>query len=392
MNLFGLLFGARRVFVKQSDSAEMLNVCMKYAFHYSKMGNIEEKTYIECSYITALRIAARCAELGVVTELGEPRGLPSFLFRCRKRAGLLIGGLIAVAIMIISKNYVWDIRVIGYDGLDKKSVVSALSECGFYRGSSLSDFSADDVENLFLRRSEDIGWISVNIRGTVAYVEVLPKYTPPKSEPTSPANVVAAHDGMIVEMITYNGLRMVEMGQAVRKGDLLISGAYGEKTPGLHITRASGRVMAKTLRTFSVEIPLEYEQKVETGRIFCEKFIIFFGNEIKVFSNYRNLGTTCVKIIEEGEAAFFGSPIPISTRDEIYREYETVKFRRTESEAKSEALKKLAELIKSELGDAEILKRADTVSFTESSCIVECELVCIEDIAETLEFSASELK
>ena len=392
MNFFGLLFGSRRVFVRQSDSAAMLNVCMKYGFRYFKMGNIDEKTYIDCSYVTATRVLARCAERGIEAELGELRGVPSLFLRCRKRYGIFLGAVLAFFIVASSKNYVWDIRVSGYDGLDTERVVVALAECGFYKGSSLRDFSADEVENLFLRRSEDIGWISVNMRGTVAYVEVLPKYTPPESEPKNPANVVAAHDGVIVEMITYSGLRMVEMGQTVRAGELLISGAYGEKTPGLHITRASGRVMAKTFRTFSLEIPLEYEQKIETGRIFCEKFIIFFGNEIKVFSNYRNLGTTCVKIIEEGETSFFGSPVPISTRDEIYREYETVKLKRTEAEAKGEALKQLAALLESELGDVEILKRSDNIRFTESSCIIECEIICIEDIAKIAEFSASDVK
>ena len=392
MNIFGLLFGRRRIFSPSKDSAAMLNVCMKYGFRYSEMGNLGEKTYLDCSYLTASRIFARCAEIGVETELGELRGLPSLFLRCRKRYGLFLGAALALFVLISSRNYVWDIRVSGYDGLDTKDVVDALAQCGFYRGSSLRDFSADDVENLFLRQSDDIGWISVNIRGTVAYVEVLPKYTPPESVPKTPANVVAAHDGVIVEMITYSGLRMVEMGQTVRAGDLLISGAYGEKTPGLHITRAAGRVMAKTFRTFSVEIPLEYEQKIETGRVFCEKFIIFFGNEIKVFSNYRNLGATCVKIIEEGETSFLGSPIPIRTRDEIYKEYNTVKLKRTEKEAKAEASAKLAELLKNELGDAEVLKRVENVRFTESSCIIECEIVCVVDIAKTAEFSASDVK
>ena len=392
MNIFGTIFGTRRVFVPQNDSPSVLNVCMKYGFRYFKMGSLNDKIYFDCSYITASRISARCEEIGVKTEIGEPRGIPSLILRLRKRYGLILGGVLAVLIMISSKNYVWDIRVSGYEGLDTEAVVEELERCGFYQGSSLSNFSADELENLFLRRSDNIGWISVNMRGTVAYIEVLPKYTPPKSEPKSPANVVAAHDGVIVEMITYSGLRMVEMGQAVREGDLLISGAYGEKTPGLHITRASGRVMAKTFRTFSVEIPLEYEQKIETGRVFCEKFVIFFGNEIKVFSNYRNLGATCVKIIEESETSFFGSPVPMTIRDEIYREYNTVKLQRTENEAKLEALEKLNELIKNELGDAEILKRSENVRFTESSCILECEIVCIEDIARSAEFSAADVK
>ena len=86
-------------------------------------------------------------------------------------------------------------------------------------------------------------------------------------------------------MIVYNGVAEVKAGDEVTAGQLLISGVYGENAPGVVVTRASGYVKARTVRTFSVEIPFEYEEKIYTGAKKSEKFAIFFSNTIKVFIN-----------------------------------------------------------------------------------------------------------
>lgn len=387
MRLFSFIFGTKKVSVSEQNGAALLNICMKYRYSYYEMGSENGETYVVCSVSVAHRLQKKCLERKIEAKVGGLYGLPSVLLRFFSRAGLVTGLVCALLIIAASKNYVWDIRVTAPEGIDTGAVVDGLRECGFYRGSSLRDFSADAVENLFLRRSEDIGWISVNIKGTVAYVEVQKKITPPKSEKLSPANIVASFDGQITEMITYSGFRVAEVGENVREGQLLISGAYGEKTPGLHITRAAGKVLAKTFRTLNVEIPLEYEQKEETGRVFCEKFIIFFSNRIKVFSNYRNLGTTCDKIVEGKDFDFLGSPLPLCEQTETYIEYETVKKRYTPKEAESVALEELEKRVAA-LGAEQITDRRQSISFTEESCIITCELICIENIAKTVEFTA----
>ncbi|MBQ8387358.1 MAG: sporulation protein YqfD [Clostridia bacterium] len=389
MKLFARIFGCRRLSVAKEDGATLLNICMKYGFRYYEMGQDGEEVYLICPLHTASRVAFRCSELGVDCKLGEARGLPAAFHRYRKRWGLILGGLCAVFMIAHSQNFVWDIRVREMDGIDPEHIKAALAECGFEKGSDLRAFNADEVENLFLRKTPDVAWVSVNMKGTVAYVEATPKRVPEDDDaPTCPANVVAACDGVITEMITYSGLRMVEVGQPVREGQLLISGAYGEKTPGLHVTRAAGRVTAKTFRTLTVEIPLEYEEKVETGRTFSKKSIIFFGNSIKVFGNSGNLGSTCVKIIEDEILGFFGADLPVVLRTETEKEYTLELRQRSEHEARALALEGLEAQIKEQLGDAEILSRKNSFTVVNGVCRLECELVCLENIAKTVEFEA----
>ena len=388
MNLHATIFGYRRLSVSAADGPTLLNICMKYGFGYYKMGRDGERTYLICPLRTAARIKARCDEYSVECSMGELRGVPA-ASRYKTRAGLILGGILSVIMLMYSGNFVWDIRVRPMDGIDAPAIEAALADCGFQRGTDLRSFVADKTENLFLRTVPTVSWISINMKGTVAYVEATPKDSDGKEEkPTSPANVVAACDGVRTEMITYNGLRVVEIGDAVREGELLISGAYGEKTPGLHLTRASGRIMAKTFRTVSVEIPLEYEEKVETGRTFQKKSVIFFGNSIKVFGNSGNLGSTCDTIIEDRVLSFVGADLPVILRTETETEYTTVLRYRSELEAKALAIAELEKKISELLGESMILTKETNVTFVGGVCRIECSMTCIEDIGRTVEFSA----
>ena len=388
MRAFYFFLGSKRVSVQSAQGADLLNVCMKYGYPYYQMGERDGAVFIECSSLTAHRVCRKCREIGLYPKSEALLGAPELAKRFFSRLGLVFGFILAVNIFCASQNYLWDIRITQYGGVDEEKVIETLRDCGFFRGCSLRNFSPDAIENLFLRSTDEVGWISVNMKGTVAYVEVTRRDTRPEDGPKKPANVVAACDGVVLETLTYNGLRTVKVGEFVREGQLLISGAYGEKTPGLHVTRAAGRVMARTFRTVSVEIPLEYDEKVETGRTFSEKSLIFFGKEIKVFSNSGNLGASCDKIVSGEVCTFFGADIPIEIKTENYIEYETVKRTRDPAEAEALARAELKKQIDALSPETVVAQNVKTEISGEKLLLV-CELVCIENIAKTVEFTVN---
>lgn len=388
MRAFYFFLGSKRVSVPSAQGANLLNVCMKYGYPYYQMGEKDGFVFIECSSLTAHRVCRKCREIGLYPKSEALLGAPELAKRFFSRLGLVFGFILAVNIFCASQNYLWDIRITQYGGVDEEKVMGTLRDCGFFRGCSIRDFTPDALENLFLRSTDEVGWISVNMKGTVAYVEVTRRDTRPEDKPKKPANVVAACDGVVVETLTYNGLRTVKVGEFVREGQLLISGAYGEKTPGLHVTRAAGRVMARTFRTLSIEIPLEYDEKVVTGRIFSKKSLIFFGKEIKVFSNSGNLGASCDKIVSGEVCTFLGADIPIEIKTENYIEYETVKKTRDRAEAETLANAELERRI-AELSLETVVAKNVRAELSRGRLVLVCELVCIEDIAKTVEFTAN---
>ncbi len=390
MKLYYRLLGYRRVTFSISDAADLLNLCMKYGYPYRDMQVESDSVSFVCTLHTAEQLRDRASVRDISVSLSEPQGLPSLIYRYKRRPGLWLGTVAAIIIVMLSGRVVWDIRVTGNEELSAAEIESVLADCGFSRGSIIDNFNADLTEAHAQLACDKLAWISVNMKGTVAYVEVrekLPVDDEPK--PSSPANVVAAQSGRVLEVMAYDGLAMVKAGDEVKAGDLLISGSYGEHTPGLRVTRAAGYVKARTVRSFSVEIQYDHEQKVPTGRKNQEIYIIFFGNPIKVFINSGNLGATCDKIKGEREFDFFGAKLPLSFVTQTEIEYKTVTARYSESEAAALAEEKLSQLLAKELYGATVISKNIIGLAKEESYLLTCEVICVEDIAITQEFEYS---
>ena len=387
MKLYYRIFGYCTVSAEMSCAADLLNVCMKYRYVYRDMKVTDNGISLVCTLHTASRLKARAEQIGIKIEISKPRGIPSLAWKYRNRAGLWLGLAAAVAIVWSSGRFVWDISVTGNESLTSREIEEVLSSCGFSRGSAIAEFNADLTEARAQLACDKLAWISVNVKGTVAYVEVREKLPIDQTPvPSSPANVVAAQSGKVIEIIAYNGLAMVKAGDEVKAGDLLISGVYGEHTPGIRVTRASGFVKARTVRTFSVEIPYEHIEKVYTGNKNQEKYLNFFQKSLKVFVNSRNLGATCDKIYREEEFSFFGTRLPVSITTVTELEYREVYSMYTEQQACALAEERLAVLLSTELEGAEIISRITMGLAGESSYILSCEVICIEDISLTQEF------
>ena len=274
--------------------------------------------------------------------------------------------------------------------MSASEIKAELAACGFGVGSYLPHVDTDVLENRFLLSSERISWISVYVEGTVARVQVVERVDPPKEEAKHPANLIAKCDGQIEYLRLYRGESVVHVGQAVRKGDLLVGGVYDSQTVGCRFTRAAGSVMARTEHSIRVEIPLAYTEKhythTENGGIWLN----FFQNSVKIFKNTGNGMGECDIIESVKNFSGLGQyAIPVSLTVEQRRYYEEVSATRTEAQALEMAYAELAREIEA-LGDVQLLRKEITTSISEDALILECTVLCLEDIAEQVEFEASE--
>ena len=386
----GWLIGYRCLRIPRSCAETFMNLCMRYGFVYSnfKISKDGESAELICSIYTSRRVEVACGYCGIPIERVYTRGLPHILYLRRKRVGILIGAVLSVALLIASQSVLWSVEVVGNERLEEREVIELLGSCGLRVGGKLSDLDIDSVENRAILNSDDISWLSINMSGTVARVEIRERIdTEVGDKRKDPANVVARLDGQIVGIEVYSGFLCVSDGDYVRAGQLLVSGLYDSAHSAYRYTRASARIFAKTLHTFTVEIPLEREVKVYIGGEKEKKTLNFFGKSIKLFGNSGNVGESCDIINYEYSFDPFGlGALPISVSVQRVCPYIYERQTLDPAEAEELAYYELWARIEAELPDAQLLKKSISVSLTESSYILNCTVVCIEDIAKILEF------
>lgn len=388
MNPILWLLGYRTLGTDAAHAAALLNLCLEQSAGYSGFAALPDGgVRFSCTLPTAHRLCRLGGARGIPVTVLRSGGLPMQLWARRRRAGLMLGTLCALALMVLSGRYVWDVRVTGNREMTAAEVKQELAECGFGVGSYLPDFSAGELENRVLLRSDRLAWISVNISGTVAEVQVVERVARPQEEPAKPANLVAARDGQIELIELFRGDCVVSIGQAVRAGELLVSGIYDSQTVGFRYTRAAGRILARTEHSYRIEIPLSYIEKRYTGSAQGDICLNFFQNSLKIYKSTGNDRGPCDIIETVNSLAGFGlHNLPFSVTSQTLRYYEEVPARRTPEAALELAYEQLARELGGLSDDTQLLRKDIRTTLTDDALILDCTVLCIENIAVQSEF------
>ena len=372
------------------DGARLLNLFMEYGIVYRGFEAIDgERIRFRLSSISSVMLTRLCRKRKISIKKVESRGIPPILYKHRKRVGLLIGAVIAAILLCVYDGYIWDITVSGNESVTYSEVVAALEDKGLAIGTAISGLNVDRIKTAVMVDEERISWMAINVVGTVAHVQIRERTDPKAETPTMPANIVASCDGVIERVEVFRGSATVISGQAVSRGDILISGIRDLKTGGFSVTRAAGSVFAVTEHSFRVEVPYSYTQKNYEKAKNSEISIIFFGKEIKVLKINGNKGEFCDTIDRVDMLSMpKGARLPVGIKKSVDLAYTLTESRYDEKEAMEIAYYRLERMIASALPDAELLKKQIEVEQNEDAYILICTVKCIENIAETVEFEA----
>ncbi len=373
------LLGGARLTVSEGNAPELLSLCLEMKLPVSKTAIDGGKLTVETPYGAARKLARRLAAADIPFA-ERCFGLPFFLLAYRKRPGIFIGLALAFTIIFLSGSVVWDIRISGNTNVDTATVKRELAAAGFDLGSSVKT-DVDRVSNSLLARSDKISWLSINMSGTVAYVQIREEAHFAQKD-NSPCNLVALRDGTVERIESSCGTVCVEVGQSVKKGEILVSGVRGGKLGNYTLVQASGEIFAITSREFSVEVPLKYEAQIPFSSENDQKYIKFFSKKIFFSKNSRKNTSECVTIyMEDNLSPLYLPPLPFGVVTELITKYETVTKTRTAQEASDIAFAQLYRQMQNELSDSDLLSKTIRCEMTEESVRLICTAVCSENIA-----------
>ena len=263
------------------------------------------------------------------------RGLPFWQQKLCRRKGLALGGAVFCLLLWFLSGRFWIITVSGNEELPQSLLLSAAQEEGLFSGVARDSIDEKVLAAALMERFPEIGWVSVNTRNCQAEIcleEGVPK--PEDQSGETPANILAAADGQILSIDAFDGVAMVKAGDTVVEGQVLISGIREDQLGVNHAIHARGRVEARTRRSFTAEIPLEYTETVETGETLIRRSLTAFGLTFPLTLQREPEGLWR-REDNRYTASLLGTPLPLWVQEETWLACRQEKRQLTREEAET---------------------------------------------------------
>ena len=358
---------------------------------------LEDKVRFKASVFVAEKITELAREACISVEIVERKGLPFIFSKYRKRWGLISGLFFGLFLMFYSQLFVWKLDIEGNVNMSDAEIERALSECGISVGSFIPDIDVAYKANELLINCEGLSSAAISIKGTHLTLSVLERTPIPEIVDTGGFfNVIATDDGIILDVDAADGAPQVKEGDAVFKGELLISCFLEGRNGSLHPTHARGNVYAAVKKHIVCEIPFSRITKNYTGEVEKKRVYQILGREFHLFSSPKTDFEYFDAISSERKLKLFGFiELPIKEIRIVYNEYipekELITASLGELFAKEELSSRLAEL------ECEVLSCETEFSVDEKNgkCVLTADAVIKQNIAkevplEILSYNISE--
>ena len=165
------------------------------------------------------------------------------------------------------------------EGIKKEDIRKELYQVGLKPGVYKKSIDRKEIRDHIMLKFNDVAYLSINVKGTNIFVTVTKKAETLKSvEQSNYCNIIAKKDGIIEKVIARSGNSVVQKGDIVRKGDVLINGSNNKSIP---------EVWATTFYEASKSASYEEVVKEKTGNKKNVYTLSFYDNKYTIRRNIK---------------------------------------------------------------------------------------------------------
>lgn len=304
--LYRILSGFLKVRFYGENKEKILSICASNGIALWNSKPLGE--YIE-SYILIkdFRYLRRISKgKGIRVHILSKIGVPFITERYKKRIGILVGAVIFFLILELMSGYIWIIDINGNEKVTDREILSACEKIGIHEGIRKNSIYPKVEREKLLLNLDKIAWGSLNIEGCRLSVNVTETKETEKGKIYS--NLKSDSDGIIKKMDIVSGTSVVKVGDAVKKGDLLVSGII-ETADETRFINSKGNVTARVRQEVALSEAFKQKKLVPNGEFKTKYAIEFLGLKTPLYlGNESKLYKSTHKVIK---AELFGQNLPV---------------------------------------------------------------------------------
>ena len=244
------------------------------------------KLYLNIGINDFKKISEIARKTSCKVRILKKKGIPFLLNKYKKRKLFVLLLALVICIVFISSRYVWNIEVNVEDNLELENIAEDLENAGLTKGVLKTKIDTDRIINEIRLKRSDIAWVGLDIKGTNIIVSIVKADKSPEIiDNLDYCNIVASKAGTITKITAQNGTAIVNVGDEVSQGDVLIAGYMDGKYTDRRYVHSLGEVEAKVLYSETKAVELKKEIYKETGNMENKYEIKFNKLKLKLYKN-----------------------------------------------------------------------------------------------------------
>jgi similar to stage IV sporulation protein len=171
------------------------------------------------------------------------------------------------------------VKVEGNINIPDRLIISEAEQCGIGFGASRRHVRSEKMKNALLSAIPQLQWAGVNTTGCVAIISVKERSETDQVKQDYGVNsIIAARDGVIRDIIVTRGNALCKTGQAVKQGQVLVSG-YTDCGIFIKAEPAEAEIFAQTLRNLDVVSPHYFAKRTNEMGV-TKRYSVRIGKNI----------------------------------------------------------------------------------------------------------------
>ena len=293
--IFKFRLGYVIIKVVGKNKERFVNMCLTNKLRIWDVNPIDDGITLCISNDDFVKIRRPVRKSGVKVKILEKHGIGIFLKKHRYRVMIPVAGIFVFIFFLIMPRYIWCVEIEGVKNADVKSITEILSDKNVYPGAKKKDVAdLGEIKSAVVYGNDEINWAWLYIEGAKARLVVQESTMPPKIyDKTTPTTIIASCDGYVRVAEVKHGERRVVSGDAVSKGDVLVSGkvaVFSEGYPEKYAyVNSEARIIADTVRSETGTFSAKETLRIRTGEKKTRISIQIFGREYYPFGKTDNI-------------------------------------------------------------------------------------------------------
>ena len=280
--------------VVNENSNKFLNYLIYNKIYYDSLNKYNEYFVLDVSYDDYLYIRRR-----YTCHIVKYYGKKNIVNIYENNKYVLLSLIISFMLLFLLCNTIFDIKI----NSDNKDIINIINNSlsdngiGVYKRKVSFD-KLNSIKNKILEDNKDtLEWIEIREKGCIYYIDVTPRVKSNNNVDNSlPSDIVAEKDGVIKHIVVHRGSKVIDNGDYVKKGDILISGNIIKNENVIDKVHSEGVIYAETWKTVNISIPfkrIDYVYKKTINHYYLD----IFGHKFTISGKYDSDNTINKKSI-----------------------------------------------------------------------------------------------